>query len=58
MEAQDGIRSVISVRVIVERVEHPEWLSNAYLVADEAGGHGVLVDGNGLEDELVRPRGA
>ena len=23
--------------VIVERVEHPDWLSNAYLVADEAG---------------------
>ena len=38
--------------MIVERVEHPEWLSNAYLVAD--GGHGVLVDGNGLRDELER----
>jgi hydroxyacylglutathione hydrolase len=23
---------------------HPEWLSNAYLVADEPGGHGVIVD--------------
>ena len=23
---------------------HPEWLSNAYLVADEQGGHGVIVD--------------
>jgi len=23
---------------------HPEWLSNAYLVADEAGGHGVIID--------------
>ena len=39
--------------MIVDRVEHPEWLSNAYLVADAAGGHGVLVDGNGLEDALV-----
>jgi len=38
--------------VIVERVEHPQWLSNAYLVADDAGGHGVLVDSNGLEREL------
>ena len=25
------------VRMIVERVEHPEWLSNAYLVAEGAG---------------------
>jgi glyoxylase-like metal-dependent hydrolase (beta-lactamase superfamily II) len=35
--------------VIVERTENPQWLSNAYLVADEAGGKGVLIDGN---DEL------
>jgi len=34
--------------VIVERTEHPDWLSNAYLVADRPGGHGVLVDSNGL----------
>jgi glyoxylase-like metal-dependent hydrolase (beta-lactamase superfamily II) len=40
--------------VIVERVEHPDWLSNAYLVADGPGGSGVLVDANGLEGELVR----
>jgi hydroxyacylglutathione hydrolase len=33
-------------RVIVERTENPMWLSNAYLVADEAGGEGVLIDGN------------
>ena len=39
--------------MIVARTEHPEWLSNAYLLADEPGGHGVLVDGNGLLDELV-----
>jgi glyoxylase-like metal-dependent hydrolase (beta-lactamase superfamily II) len=37
--------------MIVERTENPQWLSNAYLVADEAGGKGVLIDGN---DE-VRP---
>lgn len=37
--------------LIVERVEHPGWLSNAYLVAD--GTTGVLVDANGLEGALV-----
>lgn len=36
--------------MIVERTENPQWLSNAYLVADEAGGTGVLIDGN---DELA-----
>jgi glyoxylase-like metal-dependent hydrolase (beta-lactamase superfamily II) len=32
--------------LIVERTENPTWLSNAYLVADEAGGKGMLIDGN------------
>ncbi len=32
--------------MIVERTENPQWLSNAYLVADQAGGTGVLIDGN------------
>lgn len=32
--------------MIVERTENPQWLSNAYLVADGAGGKGVLIDGN------------
>ena len=32
--------------MIVTRTENPQWLSNAYLVADEAGGTGVLIDGN------------
>lgn len=35
--------------MIVERTEHPDWLSNAYLVAAEPGGAGMLIDGN---DEL------
>jgi glyoxylase-like metal-dependent hydrolase (beta-lactamase superfamily II) len=35
--------------MIIERTEHPMWLSNAYLVADEASNTGVLIDGN---DEL------
>ncbi len=32
--------------MIIERTENPQWLSNAYLVADEVGGTGVLIDGN------------
>jgi hydroxyacylglutathione hydrolase len=32
--------------VIVERTENPQWLSNAYLVADPERGSGVLIDGN------------
>jgi glyoxylase-like metal-dependent hydrolase (beta-lactamase superfamily II) len=39
--------------MIVERTEHPSWLSNAYLVADRPGGHGVLIDGNGVVDPLL-----
>ena len=38
--------------MILQRGEHPEWLSNAYLVVDEIGGHGVLVDSNGITDPL------
>ena len=33
--------------MILQRVENPEFLSNAYLIVDEPGGHGVLVDSNG-----------
>ncbi len=39
--------------MVIQRVEHPDWLSNAYLVVDEPGGHGVLVDGNGVIDPLL-----
>ena len=38
--------------MIVERTEHPSWLSNAYLVAEGRGGHGVLIDGNGVTTPL------
>jgi hydroxyacylglutathione hydrolase len=40
--------------MIVERVEHAQWLSNAYLVAEGPGGSGFFIDGNGLTDELER----
>src|SRR5918999_2668320 len=30
--------------MLIERSMHPEWLSNAYLVADERGGTAVFVD--------------
>jgi hydroxyacylglutathione hydrolase len=35
--------------VILQRAESPEFLSNAYLIVDEPGGHGVLVDSNGAQ---------
>lgn len=38
--------------MIVERVEHPQWTSNAYLVSD--GTHGFIVDSNGVEDRLAQ----
>ena len=39
--------------MILERTEHPEWLSNAYLVADEPGGTGVFIDGNDNVEPLI-----
>ena len=33
--------------MILQRAENPDFLSNAYLIVDEPGGHGVLVDSNG-----------
>ena len=39
--------------MIVERAEHPQWTSNAYLVAEGDGGNGVLVDSNGVEEPLL-----
>jgi glyoxylase-like metal-dependent hydrolase (beta-lactamase superfamily II) len=40
--------------VIVTRTENPQWLSNAYLVADETGGKGVLIDGNDDLEPLLK----
>jgi glyoxylase-like metal-dependent hydrolase (beta-lactamase superfamily II) len=39
--------------MLIQRTEHPGWLSNAYLVADRPGGHGVLIDGNGVVQPLL-----
>ena len=39
--------------MILERTEHPSWLSNAYLLGDKPGGHGVLVDSNGIDQPLI-----
>ena len=38
--------------MIVERTEHPQWLSNAYLFAEGPGGSGVLVDCNDVPNPL------
>lgn len=39
--------------MIVETSMQPDWLSNAYLVADEPGGHGVIIDSGGPSEPLV-----
>jgi glyoxylase-like metal-dependent hydrolase (beta-lactamase superfamily II) len=39
--------------VIVERSMHPDWLSNAYLVADEPGGSAVIIDSGGPSQTLI-----
>ena len=38
----------------IERTEHPDWLSNAYLVFDEPGGTGVFIDGNDNVEPLIK----
>ena len=38
--------------MILQRVEECNWLSNAYLLVDEPGGKGVLVDSNTVTDPL------
>jgi hydroxyacylglutathione hydrolase len=39
--------------MILQRVEQADWLSNAYLIVDEPGGKGVLVDSNAVTEPLV-----
>ena len=38
--------------MILQRTENAQWLSNAYLVVDRPGGHGVIVDSNDATDPL------
>lgn len=39
--------------MILQRTENAQWLSNAYLVVDRPGGHGVIVDANAATDPLA-----
>jgi glyoxylase-like metal-dependent hydrolase (beta-lactamase superfamily II) len=39
--------------VIVERSMHPQWLSNSYVVADEPGGHGIVIDSGAPSAPLI-----
>jgi hydroxyacylglutathione hydrolase len=39
--------------VIVERSMDDRWLSNTYVVADEPGGHAVMIDAGGPVDPLL-----
>jgi hydroxyacylglutathione hydrolase len=39
--------------VLIERSMHPGWLSNAYVVGDEAGGTGVFVDSGAPLEPLL-----
>lgn len=39
--------------MIVEKTMHPGWLSNTWLVADEPGGHGVLIDTGGPTEPIL-----
>ena len=39
--------------MIIERSLHPDWLSNTYLVADEAGGKAVAIDAGGPSVPLM-----
>jgi hydroxyacylglutathione hydrolase len=46
--------------MILERVSHPRWLSNTWLVARREGGEGILVDAGGPAEpvlDLVRRHG-
>jgi hydroxyacylglutathione hydrolase len=39
--------------MLIERSMHPDWLSNAYLIADEEGGSAVFVDSGAPMEPLL-----
>jgi len=39
--------------MLLERITHPEWLSNTWLVADREGGTAVIVDAGGPVEPLL-----
>ena len=39
--------------MFIERSMHPDWLSNAYLIADEEGGSAVFVDSGAPMEPLL-----
>jgi len=39
--------------MIIERTMHPTWLSNTWLVADQPGGHAVLIDTGGPDGQIL-----
>ncbi|MEE9218127.1 MAG: MBL fold metallo-hydrolase [Acidobacteriota bacterium] len=43
----------MSQQLILEKVEHPAWLSNTYLVGEGKGGTGVLIDSGGPVEPLL-----
>jgi len=38
--------------VIIEKTTSPQWLSNTWLVADEPGGHAVIIDTGGPTEPI------
>lgn len=38
----------------IQRTEHPDWLSNSYLVINHDQASGVLIDGNGISEPALR----
>lgn len=39
--------------MLIERAQDPKWLSNTYLVCDEAGGSAVIIDAGGPSGPIV-----
>ncbi len=48
-----GVDPSMAPAVIIERSMNDDFLSNAYLVGDEPGGHGVIIDSGGPPEPLL-----